>query len=180
VQEVVGPANIASAVMALAGSSSAESLGMPIDAPLRVLTPGPRSDNRSQDESRKTEIRHAARKSTPYKARAPQSDEDPGPQGSQDSDTFEVSFCKQLPFSFSEGILPHVSRNLKGGSFSLFRPCITNEQPTPAFALSTLASGLVTRSGARRAFGPVILPDGALIRPRASLCARHAPALPVA
>jgi hypothetical protein len=31
VQEVVGPANIASVVMALAGSSFAESLGMPID-----------------------------------------------------------------------------------------------------------------------------------------------------
>jgi hypothetical protein len=31
VQEVVGPANIASAVMAQAGSSFAESLGMPID-----------------------------------------------------------------------------------------------------------------------------------------------------
>jgi hypothetical protein len=61
----------------------------------------------------------------------------------------------------------------------LLEPRITNEQPTRALALTTLACALITRTGARWAFNPVILPDGALIRSRASLSASHAATLPI-
>ena len=54
-----------------------------------------------------------------------------------------------------------------------------NKEPARAFALQTLIIAVVTCRFARWAFGPIFLTDCALIYSRASMRARHAPALPI-
>ncbi len=53
-----------------------------------------------------------------------------------------------------------------------------SKEPAHTFTLHTLVIAVVTCSFARWAFGPIFLTDCALVYSRASVRARHAPALP--